>query len=191
MLILASSSPFRRDLLERLGIPFQCIKPEIDESRQNNESLQQQVTRLSSAKARKIASTSSSPALIIGSDQLASCGGEVFAKPGNHERASEQLRKMAGQTLTFKTGLCLLNTSTGLEQLDCVDYRVHFRNFSEEEIQRYLHAEKPFNCAGSFKSEQLGISLVESMEGSDPSALIGLPLIRLATMLRKEGLNIP
>ncbi|NKB37014.1 MAG: septum formation inhibitor Maf [Gammaproteobacteria bacterium] len=189
-LILASSSPFRRELLERLCLPFQCISPDIDEAPQVNESLQDQVTRLASSKARKIAGGNAT-ALIIGSDQLASCDGEIFSKPGNHQRAREQLRKMAGRTLIFKTGLCLLNAKTGQEQLDCVDYRVNFRNFSENEIQRYLLAEKPYNCAGSFKSEKLGICLVESMEGHDPSALVGLPLIRLTAMLRQEGVDLP
>lgn len=189
-LILASSSPFRRELLERLGLPFQCIRPDIDETREAEENLEQQVTRLASAKARKIADKAAD-ALIIGSDQLATCEGEIFSKPGSEQAASAQLRKMAGKTLIFKTGLCLLNSRTGLEQLDCVEYKVHFRNFTEAEIQRYVIAEKPFNCAASFKSEKLGISLVESMEGKDPSALIGLPLILLAAMLRNEGLNIP
>lgn len=129
--------------------------------------------------------------MIIGSDQLATCRNKVFGKPGSHARATEQLKQMCGEALIFHTGLCLINTTTSEEQLDCVEYRVHFRQYSEEEIERYLQAERPYDCAGSFKSEQLGITMVDSMEGSDPSALIGLPLIRLAAMLRREGLNLP
>lgn len=130
-------------------------------------------------------------ALIIGSDQLATCRGKVYGKPGSHARATEQLQQMSGEALIFHTGLCLLNTTTSAEQLDCVEYRVQFRRYSTAEIERYLLAERPYDCAGSFKSEQLGISLIDSMTGSDPSALIGLPLVRLAAMLRMEGLNIP
>ena len=189
-LILASSSPFRRELLERLQIPFQCYAPEIDESALANETLDAQVTRLAVAKARALADQHRS-ALIIGSDQLAICEGKVFGKPGDYQKAAEQLRFISGRSLLFKTGLCLLNTDSAVEQVDCVEYRVHFRDLSEQEIQRYLEAEQPFNCAGSFKSEALGISLVQSMDGSDPSALIGLPLISLAAMLRNEGLNLP
>ncbi len=130
-------------------------------------------------------------ALIIGSDQLASCRNSIFGKPGSHDSALTQLRQMRGETLSFHTGLCLLNSNTGVERLECVEYKVHFRNYSDDEIERYLAVENPYDCAGSFKSEKLGISLVESMQGPDPSALIGLPLIKLSEMLRQENLNIP
>ncbi len=130
-------------------------------------------------------------ALIIGSDQLATCKGRVLSKPGNHERAREQLQSMRGQSLLFHTGLCLFNSATGEDTTECVEYRVYFRQYSDPEIERYLDAETPYDCAGSFKSEQLGITLVEKMEGPDPSALIGLPLISLAAMLRREGLLLP
>ena len=189
-LILASSSPFRRELLERLQIPFQSHAPDIDESALPGESLDAQVRRLALAKARAL-DTAHPAALIIGSDQLATCEGQVFGKPGDYQRALKQLRCISGRSLQFKTGLCLLNTSSGREQVDCIEYTVHFRDLSEEEIQRYLEREQPFNCAGSFKSEALGISLVRSMEGTDPSALIGLPLVRLGQMLREEGVNLP
>jgi len=130
-------------------------------------------------------------ALIIGSDQLATCKDSIFSKPGDHQTAVEQLGQMRGESLLFHTGLCLLNSKTGTATVECVEYRVHFRQYSDAEIERYLEAEKPYDCAGSFKSEGLGISLVASMEGADPSALIGLPLLRLAAMLRQEGLLVP
>jgi septum formation protein len=146
--------------------------------------------RLARDKAHAIAITEPE-ALIIGSDQLACCNDTVLGKPGSHEKATKQLQTMRGQTLLFHTGLCLLNSKTGTESIDCVEYEVQFRHFSDDEIERYLLTELPYNCAGSFKSEQLGISLLESMQGSDPTALIGLPLIKLAQMLRIEGTKIP
>lgn len=177
-------------MLQRLNLPFETISPDVDESAVQGESAFDQVQRLALAKARKVAKQESQ-AWIIASDQLAICGQTVYGKPGKHEQAVAQLRQMRGETLFFHTGLCLLNSSTGVEQLDCVDYQIKFRKYSEEEIERYLNLEKPYNCAASFKSERLGIALVESMQGPDPSALIGLPLIRLSAMLRLEGLLIP
>ena len=156
----------------------------------DGETADAQVMRLASAKTRAIAPTEPD-AIIIGSDQLAICRDKVFGKPGSHEHAVEQLRQMCGESLFFHTGLCLLNAKTTEEQLDCVTYKVHFRQYSEAEIERYLQAEQPYDCAASFKSEQLGITLVEAMEGPDPSALVGLPLIRLSAMLRQEGYLTP
>jgi len=189
-LILASSSPFRQQLLQRLNVTFECVSPDIDESAVHGEAPETQVMRLARNKAHAVAARHPDT-LIVGSDQLASCAGQVFGKPGGHQRAILQLRQMAGESLYFHTGLCLLNSRTGREQLDCVVYRVSFRCYTDAEIERYLSAEQPYNCSGSFRSEGLGISLVESMQGPDPSALIGLPLIRLADMLRQEGLEIP
>ncbi len=146
--------------------------------------------RLARAKAREVA-TYETDALIIGSDQLATCNDNIFGKPGSHQNATRQLQQMRGETLVFHTGLCLLNSKTANETTECVTYKVHFRQYSDDEIERYLLAEQPYGCAGSFKSEQLGISLVEYMGGPDPTALIGLPLIRLTVMLRQEGLLIP
>jgi septum formation protein len=177
-------------LLRRLNIPFQALIPDIDESALRGESVVDQVKRLALAKAQAIAG-SELDALIIGSDQMASCNNDILGKPGSHAAATTQLQQMRGQVLLFHTGLCLLNSKTNIERIECVEYRVHFRQYSDDEIERYLHAEQPYNCAGSFKSEQLGISLVESMEGTDPSALVGLPLIKLAAMLRLEGVLIP
>ena len=130
-------------------------------------------------------------ALVIGSDQVAICRNRVLGKPGNRKMAMSQLGQMKGETLVFYTGLCLINAKNEREQVECVEYEVRFRAYSTTEIDRYLTAEKPYNCAASFKSESFGISLVEAMHGSDPSALVGLPLIRLAAMLRSEGLKIP
>lgn len=141
-------------------------------------------------KAQAIGKTEAD-ALVIGSDQLATCNNTVFGKPVSHTEATRQLQMMRGETLLFHTGICLLNTKTGKQTVDCVEYQVRFRRYSDEEIERYLLSEQPYNCAGSFKSEQLGISLVEFMQGEDPTALIGLPLIKLSAMLRQENLQIP
>ena len=146
--------------------------------------------RLASAKANAV-SRENPDALVIGSDQLASCRGEAFGKPGSREKAFEQLQAIRGQQLDFHTGLCLLNSRTEARQLDCVSYSIEFRDYSNDEIERYLDREQPYNCAAAFKSEALGISLVSSMSGPDPTALIGLPLISLCRMLRQEGLVLP
>jgi len=145
---------------------------------------------LASAKAHEVA-TFESDALIIGSDQLATCNDNIFGKPGSHENAIRQLQQMRGETLVFHTGLCVLNAKTSSETIECITYKVHFRRYSDDEIQRYLLADQPYGCAGSFKSEQLGISLVEYIEATDPTALIGLPLLRLTAMLRQEGVLVP
>ena len=189
-LVLASSSPYRRALLDRLGVTFATFTPDIDESALPGETAQQQVRRLAEAKAAA-GSEAFGGALIIGSDQVAVCREDVLGKPGSHERARRQLARLAGQRVSFLTGLCLYDTSTGRARIDMVPYHVRFRALTEAQIERYLRAEQPYNCAGSFKSEGLGISLFESMEGEDPSALIGLPLIRLVTWLNEAGVKVP
>ena len=189
-LILGSTSPFRRELLCRLGLAFDCDAPEIDASRLVGETPEQLVLRLAEAKARAVAERHPA-ALIIGSDQVACIDGEVLGKPGDRARAIDQLERAAGKVVTFYTGLCLFNSATGRHQVLCEPFRVHFRKLSRQQIERYVDAEQPFNCAGSFKSEGLGITLFERLEGDDPNALIGLPLIRLVQMLEREGIALP
>jgi MAF protein len=188
-IVLASTSPFRRELLSRLALPFETAAPDIDESRHPHEPPLDMVRRLSEAKAR--ASAPDCQALVIGSDQVATVGDDVLGKPATHERAAAQLRHLSGRSVTFLTGLCLLNTATGEAQVEVIPFRVHFRTLDEEQIERYLHHDQPYNCAGSFKSEGLGITLFERMEGDDPTALIGLPLIRLTDMLTRAGVSLP
>jgi MAF protein len=189
-LVLASTSPFRRELLERLNIPFQTFSPVVDESRMDDEPPAEQVVRLSVAKAR--AGAAAFPdALIIGSDQVAVVEGDVLGKPGNHEKACEQLARLSGREVSFLTGLCLFDSASGLTRAEMVPFHVRFRQLDEARIERYLRYEQPYNCAGSFKSEGLGISLFESMQGDDPNALIGLPLIRLVSWLNEAGVAVP
>ena len=189
-LVLASTSPFRRELLQRLGITFETLAPDVDESRLEDERPEALVLRLSEAKAR--AGASHYPeALIIGSDQVAVCGDEVLGKPGNHAAACAQLRRLAGQRVSFLTGLCLYDAASDAVLVDLIPYQVVFRRLTDQQIDRYLKVEQPYNCAGSFKSEGLGISLFESMHGEDPNALIGLPLIRLTSWLNTSGIDIP
>lgn len=188
-LVLASSSPFRKALLEKLQLEFITDSPDIDETPVANESTEQMVLRLSEAKARALAETHKN-ALIIGSDQSATLNGKILNKPGNFDVAFRQLQAASGQTVTFYTGLCLLNTHTQQAETICEPYIVKFRDLSDSEIEHYLHREQPYNCAGSFKSEALGISLFESMRGDDPNTLIGLPLIQLCRMLKKNGLTV-
>jgi len=188
-IVLASTSPFRRELLSRLALPFETAAPDIDESRHLHEPPLDMVRRLSEAKARACASARNT--LVIGSDQVATVGDDVLGKPGSHERATAQLRHLSGRSVTFLTGLCLLNTATDESQVDVIPFRVHFRTLSEEQIERYLRHDQPYNCAGSFKSEGLGITLFKRMEGDDPTALVGLPLIRLTDMLKKAGVSLP
>ena len=188
-LILASSSPFRRDLLTRLDIPFICCSPDIDESPLANEKPEETALRLSQEKARKVAAQYSQ-AMIIGCDQVATLDGQQIGKPGTHANAVKQLQSMRGREVTFHSALCLYNAATGTIQADIVPYVVEFRMLSDAQIENYLHKEQPYNCAGSAKSEGLGIALIARMEGTDPNALIGLPLICLITMLQNEGLTI-
>jgi MAF protein len=189
-LVLASTSPFRRELLSRLGFPFEILAPEVDESRLPGEPPEELVQRLSEAKAR--AGAAQFPhGLIIGSDQVAVVAGEVLGKPGTHERAVAQLRKLSGQTVTFLTGLCLYDAARGTADTRLVPFRVRFRILDDARIERYLRREQPYHCAGSFKSEALGITLFEAMQGDDSTALIGLPLITLTSLLAKAGVVLP
>jgi MAF protein len=188
-LILASSSPYRREVLSRLGIEFSSVSPDIDESPLTGETPAKLVTRLAENKALAVAA-SHPHALIIGSDQVATLDEHVLGKPGSHQRAVEQLTLLSGRQVTFYTGLCLLNSDTDERQLSCEPYSVEFRQLNREEIEHYLHKEQPYNCAGAFKSEGLGVCLFERMAGDDPASLIGLPLIRLVNMLRNQGLDV-
>lgn len=190
-LLLASSSPYRRELLERLQLPFSWQSPSIDESRREGEAAIDLVKRLAEEKARALAA-SHPEHLIIGSDQVAVLGnGQILGKPHDLPRAQQQLRAASDSSVTFLTGLALLNSSSGNCQVDCAPFTVHFRPLSDEQILRYLQREQPFDCAGSFKSEGLGISLFRSTEGEDAASLIGLPLIRLVDMLLNEGVETP
>ncbi|MNQ14030.1 Maf-like protein YceF [compost metagenome] len=189
-LILASSSPYRRALLERLHLPFACQAPEIDESPLPGESAERLVCRLAEQKSRALASRHHQH-LIIGSDQVAALDGQILGKPHTFERAREQLRAASGASVTFYTGLCLHNSQSGHTQTACIPFTVHFRTLDDACIERYLRLEQPYDCAGSFKSEGLGISLFRSTAGEDATSLIGLPLIRLVDMLLAEGVQIP
>ena len=189
-LLLASSSPYRRELLSRLRLPFDCRAPEVDETPHPDESPEQLVRRLSREKALALAETHPDH-LIIGSDQAAVLGDRIIGKPHTLERAREQLLSCSGKRLDFLTGLTLLDTRNGAEQVDCLRFSVHFRELSEAQIERYLIAEQPFDCAGSFKAEGLGISLFRATEGEDATSLIGLPLIRLVEMLNSAGIEVP
>jgi MAF protein len=188
-LILASTSPFRRQLLEKLGLAFETAAPDIDESPLAGESPQQLVLRLAEQKARAVAAEFAD-SLIIGSDQVACLDQRILGKPGNHERAREQLQQASGREVEFLTGLCLFNSASGRCQLACEPFRVQFRPLSPAQIEAYLLREKPYNCAGSFKSEALGIALFSRLIGDDPNSLIGLPLIRLVAMLESEGIQV-
>ncbi|MBC8518900.1 MAG: septum formation inhibitor Maf [Gammaproteobacteria bacterium] len=189
-LILGSSSPFRKELLSRLQLPFETFSPDIDESHIDGESPEQLVERLSIEKATEVAHHF--PAhLIIGSDQVALNGTEILGKPGSFENAFQQLAAASGKSVHFLTGVTLLNSESGKSQTEVVPFTVHFRELDDNMIKRYLHAEEPYNCAGSFKSEGLGISLFKRLEGDDPSALMGLPLIRLVRMLEQQGATVP
>jgi septum formation protein len=189
-LILASTSPFRRELLGRLQIPFQAVAPEADETPLPGENPTATAERLSVAKARAVASRHPD-ALIIGSDQVAYLGEKLFGKPGTQENAIAQLRAMSGKAVIFHTGLCLLNAATGSVQMRGIPTEVRFRHLSDAEIHRYVDKENALNCAGSARSEGLGISLLEYLRGDDPNALVGLPLIALCDMLRTEGVQLP
>ncbi len=188
-LILGSTSPYRRELLQRLSVPFTTAAPDIDETRLPAESPADMVKRLSLGKAKAVAATHTD-ALIIGSDQCAVLREEVMGKPGTHANAVSQLRKASAQTVTFLTGLCLYDSRDNSYQLDIVPFEVDFRTLTETEIENYLLKDQPYNCAGSFRSESLGVTLFKRMRGDDPSALIGLPLIRLSQMLRQAGVDL-
>ena len=188
-LILASSSEFRRQLLQKLLIPFNSISPKIDETVLDGEKPHQTALRLAQEKAKKIGAEYPH-ALVIGCDQVATLDGEQLGKPGNHHNATLQLQKMRGREVTFHSALCLYNAATGNMQAEVVPYLVRFRQLTDAQIDNYLSKEQPYQCAGSAKSEGLGIALMERMIGEDPNALIGLPLIKLITMLQNEGVSV-
>ncbi|WP_281557100.1 nucleoside triphosphate pyrophosphatase [Thalassomonas sp. RHCl1] len=188
-LVLASTSPFRKSILAKLNLPFECGKPDIDETAGADESPQALVERLAGEKARAVAAQFPD-ALIIGSDQVAVCDGQILGKPHTFENGVKQLSQFSNKAVTFYTGLALYNSSTGQTETRVVPFTVHFNPLSQQDIENYLHAERPYNCAGSFKSEGLGICLFKKLEGEDPNTLIGLPLIQLVTMLKTQGLDV-
>lgn len=188
-LILASSSIYRKELLEHLQLPFGVISPDVDETPRANEAPEQTALRLAQEKARKVG-VSEPDALIIGCDQVAILDGIQLGKPLTHDNAVRQLRLMRGREVTFHSALCLFNAHTGHMQADVVPTVVTFRQLSDDQIEHYLQKEQPYHCAGSAKSEGLGIALIAAIHGDDPNALIGLPLIRLITMLQHEGVNV-
>lgn len=188
-LVLASTSPYRRELLARLGLPFVVANPQTDESPLPGETPEALALRLSEAKARAVAAAYPD-ALIIGSDQVATVDGKIYGKPGDHQRAVAQLRELSGKTVNFFTGLCLYSSRSGRSQVRGVPTLVSFRQLANQEIENYLQREPAYNCAGSAKSEGLGIALLSSLQGDDPNALVGLPLIALCDMLREEGVAI-
>ncbi|HSV53243.1 MAG TPA: Maf family nucleotide pyrophosphatase [Burkholderiaceae bacterium] len=188
-LILGSTSRYRRELLERLRIPFEVAAPDVDETPAPTEMPRDTALRLALAKARAVAAKFPA-AVVIGSDQVADLQGEPLGKPGNHARATAQLRRMRGQTVVFQTALAVVCQESGFEQSDLAAVRVKFRDLSDAEIETYLLAETPYDCAGSAKSEGLGIALLESIDNDDPSALVGLPLIRTCRMIRAAGVKV-
>jgi septum formation protein len=189
-LVLASTSAYRRMLLERLHIPFETARPEVDETPLPGESPAATANRLALEKALAVAARFGD-ALVIGSDQVAHIGDEIFGKPGTVERAHAQLRRMSGETVIFHTELAVVNTRSGERLTDSVPTEVRFRRLSEAEIVRYVDKEMPLDCAGSAKSEGLGVTLLDALSGDDPTALVGLPLIALSRMLRRQGIELP
>ncbi len=187
-LVLASSSPWRRQLLDRLGLPYDCASPDIDETRRPDEPPEVLVHRLALAKATEVAKQYPRH-LIIGSDQVAIFDGEILGKPGSEAAACAQLARFSGQRVRFLTGLAVVDTARAQHQVCHEHYDVVFRRLGEEEIARYVARERPLDCAGSFRMEGLGIALFEKLEGDDPNTLIGLPLIRLCALLRDAGLD--
>lgn len=188
-LVLASTSIYRSELLARLRLPFQTAAPDVDETPLADESAMQTSWRLSRAKAQAVAAHYPD-ALIIGSDQVALLGNQQLGKPLTHDNAVRQLRAMRGNTVTFYTALTLFNSLTGVIQTEVAENRVNYRDISDTQIESYLLKEQPYHCAGSAKSEGLGIALISSMEGDDPNALVGLPLILLVNMLLTQGVII-
>ena len=189
-LVLGSTSRYRRELLTRLGLPFTTEAPGVDETPQKGESPRDLAVRLALAKARDVARRHPQ-AIVIGSDQVADLAGQPLGKPGNHERAVAQLRAMRGQTVIFQTAVSVVCQATGFKQSDLAAVEVRFRALEDDEIERYLRAEQPYDCAGSAKSEGLGIALLDAILSDDPTALSGLPLIRTARLLRAAGLRLP
>jgi septum formation protein len=189
-LVLGSTSRYRRELLQRLNVSFDVSAPDVDETPRPGEAPRALALRLALAKAYAVAQQHPN-AVVIGSDQVADLVGQPLGKPGNHERAVQQLRQMRGQTLVFQTAVAVVCVATSFEQVDLAPVEVTFRDLSDDEIERYLRAEQPYDCAGSAKSEGLGIALLDAIQSDDPTALIGLPLIRTCRMLRAAGLVLP
>ena len=187
-LVLGSTSPFRKSILEKLNLAFECAKPNIDETALANETSQALVERLAIEKAKAVAGEYPN-ALIIGSDQVAVCEGEILGKPHNFENGVIQLTKFSNKAVSFYTGLCVFDSSSNTVKSLVEPFVVHFNKLSQSEIENYLKAEQPYNCAGSFKSEGLGICLFKKLEGDDPNTLIGLPLIQLVALLKQHGLD--
>ena len=190
-ILLASTSRYRKTLLEKLSLPFSCVSPQVDESPYDNESASQLAARLAQAKASDVADKyRQQDYLIIGSDQVAELNGSLLGKPGTVERAVAQLAMCSNQLVTFHTGLCVINTTT--QNVDTVveTYAVKFRRLTEQQIRNYIEKDQPLDCAGSFKCEDLGITLFEKMIGDDPNTLIGLPLIKLTELLHKQGVDV-
>tara|TARA_R110001583_G_scaffold2233_32_gene16557 strand:- start:5976 stop:6563 length:588 start_codon:yes stop_codon:yes gene_type:complete len=188
-LVLGSTSPFRKSILEKLNLAFECAKPNIDETALPDETPQALVERLAIEKAKAVAKEFPN-ALIIGSDQVAVCEDEILGKPHNFENGVKQLSKFSNKSITFHTGLCVFDSANHKVTSLVEPFIVHFNKLSQSEIENYLNAEQPYNCAGSFKSEGLGICLFEKLEGDDPNTLIGLPLIKLVALLKQHGLNV-
>ena len=188
-LILGSTSRYRKELLTRLRIPFETASPDVDETPHSNESPKDLALRLALAKARAVA-LKYPEAVVIGSDQVADLEGTPLGKPGNHANAILQLQRMRGKTVIFQTALSVVCIATGYERTDLAEVKVKFRDLSDAEIETYLRAEEPYDCAGSAKSEGLGIALLDAIDNDDPTALIGLPLIRTCQMLREAGVNL-
>ena len=188
-LVLGSTSRYRGELLQRLRISFEVHAPEVDETPRSDEAPASLAVRLALEKARAVAHNWPS-AVVIGADQVADLDGQSLGKPGNHARATKQLRQMRGKTVIFQTAVAVVCVDTGFEQGSLAAVRVKFRDLSDGEIENYLVAEQPYDCAGSAKSEGLGIALLESIDSDDPTALIGLPLIRTCTLLRAAGINL-
>ncbi|MBU1360817.1 MAG: septum formation inhibitor Maf [Gammaproteobacteria bacterium] len=188
-IILASTSTYRKQLLERLRLPFDVHSPEVDETPRPAEQPANLALRLAKEKAAAVAHRYPE-SIVIGSDQVADLAGEAFGKPGNHARATEQLRRMSGQTLIFQTAVAIRCVATGFHQSDIAAVRVVFRTLTDEAIESYLRSERPYDCAGSAKSEGFGIALLDRIDSDDPTALVGLPLIRTARMLRAAGIDL-
>jgi septum formation protein len=188
-LILGSTSRYRRELLERLRVPFDVVSPDVDETPLTGEAPQALATRLALAKAKAVAALHPQ-AVVIGSDQVADLNGEPLGKPGNHERAVLQLQRMRGQTVVFQTAVSVVCMDSQFERTEPAQIKVRFRNLSDAEIETYLRAEEPYDCAGSAKSEGLGIALLDAIDNDDPTALIGLPMIRTARLLRAAGIDL-
>ncbi len=188
-MILGSTSRYRRELLQRLQVPFDVVSPDVDETPLPGETPRQLASRLALAKARTVAKQHPS-CVVIGSDQVADLDGSPLGKPGDHRRAVQQLQQMRGRTVVFQTAVAVVRQDAGFEQVDLAPVRVRFRALSDAAIEHYLHTEQPYDCAGSAKSEGLGIALLESIDNDDPTALVGLPLIRTCRMLRAAGIPL-